>query len=488
MNVLGVAVLPWWQAPPKLVLLWTDLAVWALAAAVLGYVVWLLRHPERAAAWARVFRSGSALASSIVLLGAVGITLLDSVHLRLQLPAVAGAQGVAATAVYDTRSLSLLDLLLSDLVAGREATYSVPLATHGFTKESQWVDGQVQRVAPRLQFGGAHLADPQADWAADVARRALFGLLAGAAVAAALSLGLLAALARHARQPLRAAWARVRARRGPVPWHVALATTWLVAAIAGPATALSGPYHLLGTDLTGNDVLYQSLKSVRTAFVIGALATLATLPLAVVLGLAAGYFRGWVDEAVQYLYTVLSSVPNVLLIAACVLMVQAFLDQHPELFETAAERADIKLFLLCMVLGITGWAGLCRLLRAETLKLRELEYVQAAEAFAVPHHRILLRHVLPNVMHLVLIVTVLEFSALILYEAVLSYVGIGVDPSMNSFGGMINLARNEMSRDPVVWWSFASAFGCMLTLVLAANLFADGVRDAFDPRMAARRT
>ena len=81
-----------------------------------------------------------------------------------------------------------------------------------------------------------------------------------------------------------------------------------------------------------------------------------------------------------------------------------------------------------------------------------------------------------------LITTVLDFSSLILYEAVLSYVGVGVDPSMNSFGGMINLARSEMSRDPMVWWWFAAAFGFMVTLVLAANLFADGVRDAFDPR------
>ena len=85
-------------------------------------------------------------------------------------------------------------------------------------------------------------------------------------------------------------------------------------------------------------------------------------------------------------------------------------------------------------------------------------------------------------MHLVLITTVLDFCALILYEAVLSYVGVGVDPSMNSFGGMINLARSEMSRDPVVWWSFAAAFGFMVLLVLAANLFADGVQEAFDPR------
>jgi peptide/nickel transport system permease protein len=229
-------------------------------------------------------------------------------------------------------------------------------------------------------------------------------------------------------------------------------------------------------------VMYQTLKSIRTAFVIGTLATLATLPLAVVLGIMGGYLKGWVDELIQYLYTVLSSIPNILLIAACVLMVQVFLDKHPELFETGVERADLKLFLLCAVLGLTGWASLCRLLRGETLKLRELEFVQAANAFGVGQARIMMRHIFPNVVHLILIVTVLDFSALILYEAVLSYVGVGVDPSMNSFGGMINFARNEMSRDPVVWWPFASAFIFMVTLVLSANLFADGVRDAFDPR------
>ena len=164
-------------------------------------------------------------------------------------------------------------------------------------------------------------------------------------------------------------------------------------------------YHLFGTDRTGNDVLYQALKSVRTAFVIGGLATLATLPLAVVLGILAGYFKGWVDEVTQYVYTLLSSVPNVLLIAACVLMVQVFLDKNPELFETGVERSDLKTLLLCVVLGVTGWATLCRLVRGETLKLRELEYVQAATAFGVSDARIMSRHILPNVMHLVLITT-----------------------------------------------------------------------------------
>ena len=214
---------------------------------------------------------------------------------------------------------------------------------------------------------------------------------------------------------------------------------------------------------------------------IGALSTLATLPLALGLGVLAGYFKGWVDELIQYVYTTLTSVPNVLLIAACVLMVQVFLDQNPEAFETGTERSDLKMFLLCLILGVTGWAGLCRLVRGETLKLRELDYVQAATAFGVSDLRIMSRHIVPNVMHLVLITLVLSFSELILYEAVLTYVGVGVDPTMNSFGGMINLARSEMSRDPIVWWSFCAAFGFMVTLVLAANLFADGVRDAFDP-------
>ncbi len=465
---------------PKFVLLWTDAAIWLLLVVLVAYGVSVVRSPELAAKWGRVFRNAPALASTLILTLCLGVTLLDSMHFRPLLPPAAGVKDAAPA--YDSRTRSLLDVLLADLLAARESTYSRPLSYLGFTKESLLVNGQIERVAPRLEFGGKHLAKPDTDWAPDVAKRTAVGLLLGGLVAALAAALLVAAVARARKAGMLATWRSMRQHDGQVPWHVALGTLIVLGLVAGPATALSGPYHLLGTDLTGNDVLLQSLKSIRTAFVIGTLATVATLPLAVVLGLLAGYFKGWVDELIQYLYTVLSSVPNVLLIAACVLMVQVFLDKNPDLFETGAERADLKLFLLCAVLGLTGWAGLCRLLRGETMKLRELEYVQAASAFGISHGRIMARHIFPNVAHLMLIVTVLEFSSLILYEAVLSYVGVGVDPSMNSFGGMINLARNEMSRDPVVWWSFASAFGFMVTLVLAANLFADGVRDAFDPR------
>jgi peptide/nickel transport system permease protein len=469
----------------KFVLLWTDAAIWLLVLAMLGYALLVWRRPALAANWRKVFNDPAALASSVILMLCLALTLLDSLHYRALLPPAPGL--VNAQPAYDTRTRSLLDALLARLIDSRESTYSLPLATVSFTKESVTVGGEVRRMAPRLQFGGAHLTDPAEQWMADVAQRAALGALAGAAGAALLGACLLAMLARARRVSLGVAAAQVWQGEGAVPWHVALWTLGVLGLLIGVAGALAGPYHLLGTDLTGNDVLYQALKSIRTAFVIGTLATVATLPLAVVLGIMAGYFKGWVDELIQYLYTMLSSVPNVLLIAACVLMVQVYLDKHPELFETGAERADLKLFLLCTVLGLSGWAGLCRLLRAETLKLRELEYVQAASAFGVGHARTMLRHIFPNVTHLMLIVTVLDFSSLILYEAVLSYVGVGVDPSMNSFGGMINLARTEMSRDPLVWWSFAAAFGFMVSLVLAANLFADGVRDAFDPRGRAFR-
>ena len=472
---------------PKFVLLWTDAAIWLLLFALVAYGAVAMRKPDLRATWGRVFRDGPALASSILLLACLGITMLDSVHYRPLLAPAAGA-AAKAEAAYDTRTRSLLDASLHELVDGREATYSRPLSYVAFTKETVIEGGVDKRVAPRLVFGGAHLKNPEAEWVGDLLQRGAIGLALGAVAAFVLCAALIALLAAGRKEGFAATWASVRGVYAQVPWHVALITIVVLCLVVGPATALSGPYHLLGTDLTGNDVLYQSIKSIRTAFVIGALATVATLPLAVVLGLLAGYFKGWVDEVIQYIYTVLSSVPNVLLIAACVLMVQVFIDKHPELFETGAERADLKLFLLCVVLGATGWAGLCRLLRGETLKLREMDYVQAATAFGIGPGRILSRHIFPNVAHLMLIVTVLEFSSLILYEAVLSYVGVGVDPSMNSFGGMINLARNEMSRDPLVWWSFASAFFFMVTLVLAANLFADGVRDAFDPRSRAFRS
>jgi len=466
---------------PKIVLLWTDVALFLMLAGVLLYVWHVRRTPTLRATWARVARDAPAMCSAVVLALFIAVGLLDSLHYRPLLPPAPDAPAGAPPA-YAPAVRSVLDGLLQATVLARpEKTYSAPLASHQFTKETMLVDGKPVRDFPRLRAGGAHLDDPPSQTVPDILRRLAAGLAGGAAAALAAGALLAAALARR-----RGGWARAAAdvlhARTELPWRAMAVTFAVLALVCGAAAGLASGYHVLGTDRTGNDVLWQSLKSVRTALVIGSLTTAAMLPPAIAFGIASGYFKGWIDDVIQYVYTTLTSIPGVLLVAACALMMQVYIDRHADLFDTSAARADLRLFLLCMILGLTGWAGLCRLLRAETLKLRELEYVQAARAFGVSHWRIMRRHLLPNVMHIVLITVVLEFSGLVLYEAVLSYLGIGVDPSMNSFGSMIDRARLEMSRDPMIWWNLLASFAFMLALVLAANLFADAVRDAFDPR------
>ena len=465
---------------PKFVLLWSDVVVIATLLMLIGYG-WRVRGSANLrATWLKVLRDRAAICSSVVLVLFFAVAVVDSLHFRRALANAASA-GADQAQAYSTRTESLLDVLLARQVAGRETSYSAPLAMRGFTKDSINVNGRIERTYPRLHHGGDRLAD-DAQWAGDVTRLTLVGLALGVLVAGLGASAIAFAVARANAIGFGEAARMLRQGRTDLPLRAVAVTLLALCVVFGPQFALAQHYHVFGTDRTGNDVFYQAMKSIRTAFVIGTLSTIATLPLAVGLGILSGYLRGWVDEVVQYLYTLLSSIPNVLLIAACVLMMQVFIDTHPDLFETGAERSDVRLFLLCVILGLTGWSTLCRLLRAETMKLSQLEYVQAATAFGVRPGRIMVRHIFPNVVHLIIITTVLDFSALILYEAVLSYVGVGVDPAMNSFGGMINLARTEMSRDPLVWWSFAAAFAFMVTLVLAANLFADGVRDAFDPR------
>jgi peptide/nickel transport system permease protein len=465
---------------PKIVILWSDVVVLATLVLLVLYGFRIRASTNLRATWLKVMRDRAALCSGVVLVLFFAVAVIDSLHFRRALDDAPSA-GVQQRQAYGTRTESLLDVTLARQIDGRETSYSAPLATRGFTKDSVDVNGQIERIHPRLLHGGERLKD-ESQWLADVLQRGFVGAALGILAALVAALGVAVAVARVDDEGLGSAVQRLARNQTDLPWRAALVTVLLLCLFFGPLAALAQHYHVFGTDRTGNDVFYQALKSIRTAFVIGTLSTIATLPFAVGLGIVSGYLRGWVDELVQYLYTLLSSIPNVLLIAACVLMMQVFIDTHPDLFETGAERADVRLFLLCVILGLTGWATLCRLLRAETMKLSQLEYVQAATAFGVRKGRIMVRHIFPNVVHLIIITTVLDFSALILYEAVLSYVGVGVDPSMNSFGGMINLARTEMSRDPLVWWSFAAAFGFMVTLVLAANLFADGVRDAFDPR------
>jgi peptide/nickel transport system permease protein len=443
------------------VILWSDKLVFLLLAAVIAWAVYVRRHEHLLLPWRRVAQSATAMVSLLVLSLFLLVGLLDTLHYQVALPEKNGGE-----MVYSPEVLSVFDKLVTPLRTQTEKTYSAPLAITLYAKESiSDPSGNVLRDYPRLHYGGAKLTNIQ-QRDGDVLRRGLKGALVGLVAGLALAFGGKGWLVRRG-------W----------PVRALLIAILVISVLIGMTVDLAAAYHVLGTDKVGQDVLYLSLKSIRTGLIIGTVTTLVTLPLALLLGIAAGYLRGWVDDMIQYIYTVLYSIPSVLLIAAAVLMMQVTIDTHPQWFDNSASRADLRLVSLCLILGVTSWTGLCRLLRGETLKLRELDYIQAAQAFGVSTMRILTRHILPNVMHIVLISLVMDFSGLVLAEAVLSYVGVGVDPTMISFGTMINAARLEMGRDPMVWWTLASAFGFMLVLVLAANLFADGVRDAFDPRL-----
>jgi len=227
--------------------------------------------------------------------------------------------------------------------------------------------------------------------------------------------------------------------------------------------------HLLGTDRTGRDTLYAALMGMRTALILGLFTTLIAVPFAILFGVLAGFYGGFVDDIIQYIYTTLSCIPGVLLIIAFMMIV--------------GERS---LPMLCIAMGITSWTGLCRLLRAETLKTRELDYVQAAESLGVSQFSVLFRHIVPNLMHIILITTVLRFSGLVMSEVALAYIGVGVDASAGSWGNMITTAKEELGREPIIWWNLTSAFGFMFVLVLSVNLLGDALRDALDPKLRTR--
>jgi peptide/nickel transport system permease protein len=210
-------------------------------------------------------------------------------------------------------------------------------------------------------------------------------------------------------------------------------------------------------------VLYNALKGVRTAFIIGIVPSLLAAVFAIIFGLLGGYYGGWIDDGIQYVYQVLSSIPGILLLIAMLMVMERGLWQ------------------LCIALGVTSWVGLCRLIRAETLKVKNMEYVDAARALGASDGRVLFRHILPNVVYLVIIDMTLEFSSLVMSETVLTFIGIGVEPGTGSWGRMIMMADRELVN--AIWWNLTAASAFLFVLVLAFNLFADALRDALDPRL-----
>ncbi len=247
-----------------------------------------------------------------------------------------------------------------------------------------------------------------------------------------------------------------------------------------------GERHVLGTDQLGRDVADLGLRGTLTALWIGVVSGVLTCFFGAVLGAVAGFFGGWVDACVVALYTTLESIPELLLLLAFAFVFRknaSFADAYDASFLNQTLGVSIGLFTIVLAIGLTWWGGVCRTVRGEFIRHRDRDYVVAAKALGVPTRRILFRHVLPNVFHLVLISFSLLFIGAIKSEVILSFLGVGLDAGEASWGQMITHAKLELTREPAVWWQLTTATGLMFGLVLSVNLFSDALRDALDPRL-----
>lgn len=464
----------------------TDALLYLLVTAIIIFIVYARKHEHLSAPWRQIKNKKLAMSALVILVFFVATGFLDSVHIRQEIKIDNINKNQQQVVQYSSEVLSLLDLLLTKMRVQTEKTYSAPFAISSFTKEvADGEQGKPVLYYPRLKYGGAHL-QAQDSRIYDIGKRLLRALFWTLLVIVLCILPIIKLVGKknmHENISITTKIKNVLSGNTNTPWLTILLVMSIPVFFISSIVELGPYYHIMGTDQVGNDVLYKSIKSIRTGLLIGTLTTLIILPFAIIFGITAGYFRGWVDDLIQYIYTTLSSIPSVLLIVAAILSLQVYMTNNPESFATLIDRSDIRLLFLVMILGVTSWTGLCRLLRAETMKLRELDYIQAASSLGVRHQRIMSRHIFPNLMHIVLITVVLDFSGLVLAEAVLSYIGVGVDPTMDSWGNMINGARLEMAREPLVWWNLTAAFVFMFILVLAANIFSDAVRDALDPRL-----
>lgn len=219
--------------------------------------------------------------------------------------------------------------------------------------------------------------------------------------------------------------------------------------------------RILGTDLFGRSVFYKILVGAQTAMTIGFLTTIISVPVGIVLGSLSGYYGGKVDATIMWLYTVVSSIPSILLLVGI------------------AYVLGKGLISICVAMGAVSWVGLCRLIRGEVLKHKNLEYVLASRLLGASDFRLIFHHILPNVFHLAIINASLTTLAAIKFEVILTYLGVGIQ-SGASWGTMVQDAAGELVNR--IWWPLFGVTVAMFLLLYALNIVGDALRDALDPK------
>lgn len=270
-------------------------------------------------------------------------------------------------------------------------------------------------------------------------------------------------------------WKRIRSNRFAMIGGTVVALLFITSFLAPVLTPYYAdaidPYNVLmppslahpfGTDDLGRDVLTRVLFGARISLKVGFVAVGIAVAIGTVIGLVSGFYGGWVDNVLMRLVDIMLCFPTFFLILAVIAMLEP------------------NIWYIMMIIGLTGWMGVARLVRAEVLSLREREYVLAARALGASDFRILFKHILPNALSPVLVAATLGVGGAILTESALSFLGIGVQPPTPSWGNILTAGKDYIE---FAWWlSFFPGLAILVT-VLAYNLLGEGIRDAFDPRL-----
>jgi peptide/nickel transport system permease protein len=224
--------------------------------------------------------------------------------------------------------------------------------------------------------------------------------------------------------------------------------------------------HIFGTDLFGRSVFLKTIKGTEVAMSVGLVTAIISMIIGVSLGATAGYFGGKVDEIIVWFYTTVTSIPYIMLLVAITFILGK------------------GLIAVYLALGLSSWVNLCRLIRGEVIRHKDREYVHAAASIGASEFTKLFKHIVPNVLHIVIINFSLQFQVAIKSEVILSYLGLGVQ-GRPSWGTMINDAKQELAQG--VWWQLAAATLAMFVVVLSLNILGDALRDALDPKLKGKK-
>jgi peptide/nickel transport system permease protein len=244
------------------------------------------------------------------------------------------------------------------------------------------------------------------------------------------------------------------------------------------AARLSPPTstHWMGTDSTGRDIFSRIIYGGQISWVVGVLAVLIAVSMGTVLGGIAGYFGGWVDSILMRFTEAVLAIPQLFLL----IVLGKYFGRDIQTITFMGRSFSGSVAIVILVIGMTSWMALARIVRANVLSLREMEYISASKSLGASNVRIFFRHLIPNTMGVIIVTSTLGLAGAILNEAYVSFLGLGVQPPTSSWGNMLTSAQSFIQRGAWWMWVFPSLF--IVLTILCINLMGDGLRDAFDPR------